>query len=184
MQDSNVAPPAPAPYPPPPYTPPPGAPPPRAAGAPAPVAGPFVRVRSDTAKARLQTQTQLQWRDVCLAPCNVTVDPAALYRIGGGTIRPSDSFNMPRSSGQVVIDVRYGSNIKHWVGIALIIGGAVSALFGGYAIGNAEELSRNDPSNRSPDYFTGLGIGSIIHGVIAGGIGISLALSSTEVVVR
>src|SRR6188768_1851538 len=82
VQDSNVAPPrAFAPQ-----RPGPGAPP--------PVAGPVVLLRADTPKARLQAQGPGQWRDVCVAPCNVSVNPAAVYRIGGNTIVPSDSFSM------------------------------------------------------------------------------------------
>jgi hypothetical protein len=111
------------------------------------------------------------------------VDPAALYRIGGGTIRPSDSFNMPRPSGRVLIEARYGSKIKHWVGIALIIGGVVNAALGALYISNADELARNDPNN-GPDFYKGFGIGSIIHGAILAGVGIPLSLSSTEVEVR
>jgi hypothetical protein len=184
VQDSNVAPPEAA-YPPPPHTPPPGAPPPPAAGARPPVAGPVVSLYADTPKARLQTQGPLQWQDVCVTPCNVTVNPAAVYRVGGGTIRPSDSFNLPRSSGRVVIQARYGSNIKHWVGIALIGAGVLNALVGAFYINNAEDLNRNDGNDANgPDFYKGVGIGSIIHGVIVAGIGLSLSLSSTEVVVK
>jgi len=138
---------------------------------------------ADTPKARLQTQGPLQWRDVCVTPCNVAVDPAAVYRVGGGTIRPSDSFNMPRSSGRVIIQASYGSNVKHWVGVALIIGGLLNAAFGGFYYSSADELARNDPNNGA-DFYRGVGIGSIIHGGVVAGIGIALALSSTSVDVR
>src|SRR6188474_3255617 len=60
VQDSNVAPPE--------VTPPPGPPP---VAAPRPLVGPVVTLRSDTHKARLQTEGPLQWRDVCTAPCRI-----------------------------------------------------------------------------------------------------------------
>jgi len=83
--------------------------------------GPVVHLRSTHPRARLQVQGPLKWQDVCVAPCNVPVNPQGLYRIGGGSIRPSEGFNMPRPSGQVVIDAQTGSTVKHWVGIGLMI---------------------------------------------------------------
>lgn len=174
MQDSNVAPPE--------ATPPPGPPPP-APFARSPVVGPVVTVRSDTHRARLQTQGPLQWRDVCAAPCRIAVDPAALYRIGGGTIRPSDTFRMPRPSGNVVVNVRYGSTIKHWVGIVMIIVGIVDVGVGALYISAADEFARNDPNNGT-DFYKGVGIGTIIAGAIITGIGIPLSMSSTDIEVQ
>ena len=175
MQDSNVAPPEAA--------PPAGPPLVLAPGAPPPVAGPVVMLRSDTYRARLQTQGPLQWRDVCAAPCRIAVDPAALYRIGGGTIRASDTFKMPRPSGSVIVDVRYGSTVKHWVGVALIIGGVLDAIGGIIFVTQADWFASRDPNNGT-DYYKGAGIVSIVTGVILTGIGIPLSLSSTEIEVH
>ena len=55
-----------------------------------PVAGPRVRLQVDNPNARLQQFTPLMWRDVCIAPCGITVNPSATYRIGGGTSMASD----------------------------------------------------------------------------------------------
>ena len=103
------------------------------------VGGPVVIVRSDNPQARLQTQGGLKWRDVCVAPCNVPVNPAGLYRIGGGTIRPSDAFNMPRPAGKVVVQAQAGSNVKHWVGVGLIIGGVIDGALGGLYYASASD---------------------------------------------
>ena len=92
-----------------------------------PRTAPIVTVRSDHPRARLQVQGPLKWQDVCVAPCNVPVNPQGMYRIGGGTIRPSEGFNMPRPAGQVVVEAQTGSTVKHWVGFGLTIGGAVAA---------------------------------------------------------
>ena len=148
--------------------------------------GPVVTVQSDNPNARLQTQGQLKWQDVCVAPCMVPVNPAGLYRIGGGTIRPSDTFNMPRPAGQVVVQTQVGSNVKHWVGIAIIIGGAVDAAAGGIYYSSASSLanSSSNTGGMSKDYFQAVGIVGIISGVILLAVGIPLAMSSTSVEVH
>ena len=92
--------------------------PPRLAEPMQPVAGPRVRLRVDNPNARLQQFTPLMWRDVCIAPCGITVDPAATYRIGGGTSMASDPFTLPRAAGDVYIEAQVGSKVKHWVGLA------------------------------------------------------------------
>ena len=116
---------------PPPGTPPPGPAPPGSPPPPeAPVVGPRLMLRTDSPIARLQQATQLRWRDVCIAPCGVTVDPLATYRIGGGTSLTSEPFTLPRSSGEVYVDAKVGSKITHWVGLGLMIGGVVAAGYG------------------------------------------------------
>jgi hypothetical protein len=164
--DSNVA-------------PPPGPPP-----MPPLVTGPVVTLRADSHKARLQVQRELNWQDVCVTPCNVAVNPAAVYRVGGGTIRGSESFSMPRPSGHVVIDAQVGSTIKHWVGIGLLIGGALSAGGGIYYYTQADSLASSSNGAIEKGFYQGVGIGEIIVGVILLGVGIPLALSSTSVEVR
>jgi len=175
-QDSNVAP---EPPPPPPAPMPPGYAP--------PVAGPFVTLRANSPKARLQMMgQQLQWRDICVTPCRVAVNPTGVFRVGGNTIRPSDSFNMPRPSGQVVIDAEVGSTVKHWVGIALIIGGVLDAGFGALYYSSADSLanSTSNAAGMTKEYFQTVGIVGIVTGVILLAIGIPLSLSSTSVEVR
>jgi hypothetical protein len=149
-------------------------------------AGPVVTVRSDNPQARLQTQGELKWRDVCVAPCNVPVNPAGLYRIGGGTIRPSEPFNLPRPAGHVVVQAQAGSNVKHWVGVGMVIGGLVDAALGGIYYASAEDLasSSSNSTGQSKEYFQTIGIVSVVTGVILLAIGIPLAASSTSVEVR
>ena len=150
------------------------------------VGGPVVIVRSDNPQARLQTQGGLKWRDVCVAPCNVPVNPVGLYRIGGGTIRPSDAFNMPRPAGKVVVQAQAGSNVKHWVGVGLIVGGVIDGALGGLYYASASDLanSSSNTTGQGKEYFQTIGIVSIVTGVILLAIGIPLAASSTSVEVR
>ena len=130
-----------------------------------PVAGPRVMLRVDNPNARLQQFTPLMWRDVCIAPCGVTVDPAATYRIGGGTSMASDPFTLPRSAGDVHIDAQVGSKVKHWVGLGLMIGGVVAA---GYGLVWWEFFSgADDPYNSSLNDFrnTMQNVGLVIVGI-------------------
>jgi hypothetical protein len=169
IQDSDVAPP-------PPYSPPPR---------PAPAYGPFVTLRSDHPRARLQVMGPFKWQDVCMTPCRTPVPPGGLYRVGGGSLRPSESFNLPRS-GPVVIDAQMGSNVKHWIGFGLVLGGIGAAIAGGLFYASASDASDystlGGPSAR--DTQQAYGIIYMITGAILLAIGIPLAASSTSVEVH
>jgi hypothetical protein len=180
-QGTNVAPvPPPASPPAGPYAPPPGYP--AAYGRVAPGAGPVVTLRADKPGARLQTQGPLKWQDVCVAPCNVPVNPAGLYRVGGGTIRPSDEFNLPRKSS-VLVDAQVGSTVKHWVGIGLIIGGVASAAGGILYYAAANDVANSGTVNTA-DTSRAVGIVYMVIGAILVAVGIPLSLSSTSVEVH
>jgi len=129
---------------------------------------------------------QLQWRDVCVAPCNVPVNPQGTYRIGGGSIRGSEPFMMPRPSGQVVIDTQVGSKVKHIVGIVLIIAGIVDAGFGTLYYLSANDLanSSSNTTDLGKTYFQTVGIVGIVTGLVLLGGGSPLSMSSTSVEVR
>jgi hypothetical protein len=148
--------------------------------------GPVVRLNSDSPAARLQVM-QFKWTDVCRAPCGYTVDPRATYRIGGGTVRPSEEFSMPRPSGVVDIETHVGSKVKHGVGLGLIIGGVVSLAFGGLFLAAASNASNTDGFGNMTNTKTLLqadGVVCIVTGLITAAIGIPLASSSTSVDVR
>jgi hypothetical protein len=153
-------------------TPPPGVP---------PVNGPVVQIRSDNPKARLQTM-RLTWRDVCTAPCNVPVDPNGTYRIGGGSIRPSAEFRMPRPAGTVLVTTETGSNGRHWVGVAMIIGG-LGAVLGGIILRSLASSNANYTSDQR-DFYKAAGLVYIVGGAAVAAIGIPVSMSSTSVELR
>jgi len=128
-------------------------------------------------------QTALRWQDVCLTPCNVPVSPAGVYRVGGGTIRASESFNMPRPSGQVLIDAQVGSKVKRGVGVGLTIGGGIAAAAGGVYL-LAAAGSNNDGFTNTKDALTAFGILYLVVGVVLLAVGIPLSTSSTSITVR
>jgi len=173
-QDPNVA-------------PPPSYAPPYAPPYPPPVYGPIVTLRADSPRARLQVQTALNWQDVCLAPCNVPVNPAGAYRVGGGTIRASETFTMPRASGPVLIDAQVGSKVKRGVGIGLTIGGGVAAIAGALylvAASSTTTTSNDEFATDGKEVLQGLGIVYLVVGAVLMAVGIPLASSSTSVQIR
>jgi hypothetical protein len=144
--------------------------------------GPVVHLTTDNQAGRLQVM-ELKWTDVCVAPCGVPVDPNALYRIGGGTVRPSAEFRMPRSSGTVSVNTQVGSKVKHWVGVGMIIGGAVTMLAGGLFY-EASKNTQASATGTTTDTLKAEGIADLVIGAIVTVIGIPLAVSSTSVEVR
>jgi hypothetical protein len=172
--------------------PPAGAPPPPGPRVPqarlhAPFAGPTVRLHVNNPRARLQQQElELRWTDVCAAPCGIVVDPRATYRLGGGTLRATDPFQMPRPAGVVLVDGNMGSNVKHWVGIGLTIAGALDAVAGSLWLVAAQHATGNYSGDLSKkDYYTATGVVGLITGAILLGVGIGLTASgSSSVEVR
>src|SRR5262245_59663429 len=67
----------------------------------------ILRINRPTAK--LQERSMLGWRDICVRPCGAFVDPAGLYRIAGGGAVVSQTFRLPRDSGDVVVEGKVGS---------------------------------------------------------------------------
>ena len=96
----------------------PGAPPPHSGDAP-PQLGPIVLMRANKGSATLQVQTKLDWQDVCITPCGIPVAPRSLFRVAGSGFVPSDTFTMPRPSGQVTIEAHMGSRARNVVGTVL-----------------------------------------------------------------
>jgi len=196
---AQTAPPAPAPVAAPPAAPPPGAPlpppydgypPPQLAQPmmPPPGAGPVVRLTTDNQAARLQVM-RLRWINVCFAPCDVAVDPNGIYRVGGGTVRPSEEFRMPRPQGTVLVEAQTGSTVKHWVGFGMILGG-LGAVAGGALVYAAapsqatEDDGFGDVSTTSRHVDHVVGITYMVIGAIVAAIGIPLLGSRTSVEVR
>jgi len=171
---------------PPPAYPPPGYPPPALQQPYATqMPGPVVRLRANHPRARLQ-QMQLKWVDVCTVPCGVPVDPAGLYRVGGGSLRASEPFHVPRPSGEVLVDAQVGSAVKHWVGLGIMIGGLASV--GGGALYLAQGSSTSTDAfgtTTTSDAFKAVGITYLVIGIVLLAVGMPLFFTSnTSVDVR
>ncbi len=152
---------------------------------PPPVMGPRVILRADSPNVRLQQHTQLRWRDVCLAPCGIAVDPSALYRVGGGTAIASDPFPLPRAAGDVYVDASVGSKVKRYVGLGLSIGGLVAGAYGllFWSIGNDSTYNSPD-NNAAEDAARNVALVCFLVGAVLEAVGLPLLFSSTSVQVN
>lgn len=149
-------------------------------------AGPILRLHANNPRARLQ-QMQLRWTDVCMAPCGVPVDPSGLYRVGGGTLRASDPFKLPRPNGEVLVDAEVGSNVKHWVGFGLSIGGIVAAAAGALYLFAGSSASNTTTANGDEldGAFKVFGITYLIVGGVLMAVGLPMWFgNNTSVAVR
>jgi len=142
--------------------------------------GPFVRLHADNPRARLQ-HLSLRWMDVCTAPCEQPVDPRGLYRVGGGTIKASPSFQLPRSSGAVDVHASVGSVIKYWVGVAIAANGLAALAFGGLLVASTDDsTSTLNATNRDSQHATG--VAYLVLGAICMVVGLPLWLGNNTTV--
>lgn len=163
-----------------PYPPPPGTP---AGGAPTyrlqrqESTSAVVTLHADNPRARLQHK-DVRWEDVCTMPCGHPVDSDGLFRVGGGTIKPSPTFQMPRQEGNVLVEARVGSVVKYWIGAGLALGGLASVALGGILLAND---GNTDPygNTMTPNTAHVFGWSYLVSGVIMTLVGLPLCLSNT-----
>jgi hypothetical protein len=150
--------------------------------------GPTVVLRANHPEARLQVQTQLRWRTICAAPCAERLDVEGVYRVAGSSLRPSQTFALPRASGVVRIDAELGSERKHDVGIVLIVVGIAAgalALYLFHPWSTTQSFGTSEPVSQTKDngYINGLVSLATAFGLSTAGIAL-LATSGTTVNVR
>jgi len=148
--------------------------------------GPRVRLQADRPQTWLQKRfSENEWRDICTGACLIHPPPNGTYRLGGRSLRPTAPFQLPRSSGSVVIEGKMGTNARYYTGVGLTIGGVVEALGGVVlvvAASSATGQHSQDLSNE--DFYTFTGIFSLIRAAVLVGLGmsfISKGSSSAEV---
>lgn len=117
--------------------------------------GPRVILRINRPTARLQQQTMLGWRDICVPPCGAFVDPSAHFRIAGGGAVVSESFELPRDSGDVIVEGKVGSKAMRIVGQCFVISGMAIAAFNGFMWGVRDNVPRDVG-------LLGIGIGAFV----------------------
>lgn len=88
-----------------------------------------VHLVTSNPRAQLQTLYEGRWRPVCDAPCDLQLDPALDYRIGGRGLRPTPRFRL--EPGPLTLDARLASTTGLIVGASLTGVGGLLALTGG-----------------------------------------------------
>jgi hypothetical protein len=165
---------------PPPYPPAPGNPP--AAYQPQPPlaapTGPLVKLQANKPQAILQQLRLRTWQDLCLMPCGIVVDPTGSYRVGGEGLRDTSSFQMPRPSGEVLVDANMGTSARRRTGIGLTLGGFGAALLGGLTARLGIESDSQSTSNQNTSTNSTGGLVLLIVGIAAVAVGIPLWVTS------
>jgi hypothetical protein len=117
-----------------------------------------------------------EWRHVCVAPCDVAMDPKRDYRVGGPTVAESSVFHLPSSSQ---VDVAVAPAPRHAGFLAGIFGVlGVGALGAGGAVLLLPESDREQSEHHGP-----LVKGVVAGGLLAGGLlfaGIAAFIASME----
>lgn len=156
--------------------------------------GPVVVLRATKPRATLQVETRLDWqprsswRDICAAPCGKPVDSAALYRVAGRSLVPSDPFTLPRQSGEVTIDAQLGSRPRNIVGKVFTFAGFGAAAAGALLYLAGSRVSPDAGGDAAPPprlILQFYGALLFIAGMAVGATGVPLwATSSTSVDVK
>ena len=119
------------------------------------------------------------WQEVCVAPCQVRLDPNASYRVAGDGYVPTHSFILPRNEDKVRVDAKLGSSPARISGILLTAGGVASLVAGGLALAATPILQSEDVG--SEGFRTAVlagGVGAVSVGAIALTTGLFLWLSN------
>ena len=163
---------------------------------PAGKAGPVVELSADENGATIEKRTATSgvtglgpletgalsighWQEVCVAPCQVRLDPNASYRVSGDGLVPTHSFILPRNEDRVRVDARMGSSPARLGGILLTAGGIASLAAGGLALAVSPVLASEDVG--SEGFRTAViagGIGAVSLGAIALTTGLFMWLSN------
>ena len=156
--------------------------------------GPVVVLRASKPQATLQVETRLDWQthpswhNVCPAPCGRPVDPAALYRVAGRSLVPSDPFTLPRRSGEVTIDAQLGSRGRNIVGKVFTLAGFGATAAGALLYLAGSRVSPYAGGDAAPPprlILQFYGAVLFVGGIAVGATGIPLwATSSTSVDVK
>jgi len=148
--------------------------------------GPLVRLNTDGPGTRLQHRLDVDdededWTDVCAGICAKHLSPKGMYRLGGRSLRPTDPFQLPRSSGTVFIEGKMGTTGKYYTGVGLTVGGAFEALAGVILLGTASSTTGDYSKGLSnKDFYSITGALSLVRAAILLGIGISLVVRNSS----
>jgi hypothetical protein len=134
-----------------------------------------VRLQANHPRASLQ-QLRHRWEDVCLAPCNVAVDPGGSYRVGGASLRPTATFQVPRPSGDVLVTAHVKSRARRLIGIGLTAAGLGGIVLGSVAASSGTLPDTSDSTSGSSMMtadarpvgvaMIGVGVAALVIGII------------------
>ena len=143
--------------------------------------GPTVHLVTSDPRARLQVRRDERWTSVCEAPCDMPLDAALEYRVGGHALRSTAPFRLP-GQGPLTLDAHVTTLARMIVGASITGVGALGVLVGGtyLLVGNlvAPTTSNGGPCNQADrdtwkvvwstlgGVFLGVGVALVIPGII------------------
>jgi hypothetical protein len=105
-----------------------------------------------------------QWEPVCVAPCELHLDPNGIYRVGGGDVGPSSPFVLPRGIDPLRLHIHAGSSFLHDGGIVLTVLGVAAIVGGVLTVGVSTAESDPAAALRGGVAFFGPGLASVLIG--------------------
>ena len=106
-----------------------------------------------------------QWEPICVAPCELHLDPNGVYRVGGGEVGPSSPFVLPRGrTDPLRLHIRAGSSFLHDGGIVLTVLGAAAIVGGVLSVGLSTAESDPAAALRGGVAFFVPGLASVLIG--------------------
>lgn len=117
-----------------------------------------------------------EWRDVCQAPCDMSLPTNTMYRVGGPGVRSSRPFSIEGRDGKAVLEVHGASSGAFVGGIVLISLGPLAIIVGaGVALAGAFENSVSCSGIYST-CSSNSGDGLVAGGLVTMGIGLAATI--------
>jgi hypothetical protein len=107
-----------------------------------------------------------EWEPVCVAPCNIKVDPNSHFRISGERVAPSKNFSLPRDRSALTLNVSTGSVLAYDAGVGLTTVGAVLVAVGGFALFYSTTVNSSDTASSLRTASFALGGAGLITGAV------------------
>ena len=113
-----------------------------------------------------------EWRDVCQAPCDISLPSNTMYRVGGPGVRTSRPFSIEGQNGKAVLEVHTASSGAFAGGIVLISLGPLAIIVGSLValVGAAENTTFCYSSSTSCSSNQGDGL--VAGGLVTMGVGL------------
>lgn len=122
------------------------------------------RVTTETASGRVAIVLPIRlenekWEQVCVAPCQATLDRFSTYRVAHQNgISSSGEFTLPPNSPSLQLQVDPGNQIVHHVGVRLTALGSAAAIAGGVLIASASKFDAEDDVRVAGFITSGAGV--------------------------